>query len=69
MSATHITLQFSAVVEKYENLPAEITEEAERIRDTADIVVRNRLYDAMAETGQRFIDEHPDWFRAGTGLV
>lgn len=69
MSATQITLQFSAVVDKYEHLPPEIIAEADRIGDAAFVVVHNRLHDVMWSAGQRFIDEHPDWFRAGTGLV
>jgi hypothetical protein len=52
MSATQITLQFSAVVADYDRLPV----------DTGPDDVTRLLAEAMRQAGQRFIDDHPDLF-------
>lgn len=69
MSGTYITLHFSAVVDDYDRLPAEIHDKCDRTGHTADEIIHARLWSVMAAAGQKVIDEHPDWFRAGTELM
>lgn len=63
MSATQRDLHYVFTVEKYERLPAYITDEAERSGCTADDVVTDWLDQVMRAAGERFITDHPDWFR------
>jgi hypothetical protein len=68
MSGTHITMQFSAVIESWDRIPPSALVQANPDQ-MADEAVRGMLEAVMHEAGQRFIDEHPELFRPGTGLV
>lgn len=65
MSATHIDMKFSAVVEKPEMQPPWIVALCELTGKTADDIIKTMLEAEMYNAGTQFIEKFPDLFRGG----
>lgn len=65
MSATHFSIQFSAVAEDPDHWPDGAREECERSPRgcSYDSWVADQLWQAMHAAGMAFIDAHPGLFR------
>lgn len=69
MSATEITLKWTAVVDRPEHMPPWLTALEEETGTTADELVSVMLRAEMAAAGERFMAKNPELFRTGIGLI